>query len=264
MKFNLLNILFAIGLISFISFSCNDEHDNSPGSVVLEFDHRWGTQELKLNSSLLTPAGDSVKFTAFRYFISNISFLKADGSEYKVPNSYFLVDHELDKSREITLTNIPADDYRAVQFIIGVDSAKSTTALDQRTGVLDPATGAQGMYWAWNSGYIFIKVEGESPSAPIDSITLKRRFWYHIGGFGGYSSPTINNIKSVSAVSDDDVAHVNGSAEPTFHMIVDLQEFFMNPTNLSIKQNPVVMFAPYSTTIANNYTDMIKLDHIHQ
>jgi hypothetical protein len=244
--------------------ACKKEtEDTTPGTVELEFDHRWGTQVFNLNQSMVTPAGDSATFTTFKYFVSNVKLLKDDGTEYAIPNSYYLVDHEVATSKAIELSNIPAGKYNGVTFTIGIDSAKNTSPLDQRTGVLDPAAGAKGMYWAWNSGYIFMKIEGTSPSAPIDSATQKRRFWYHIGGFGGYSSKTINNIKTVTIKSTSDMASINGSAAPSFHMIVDVKEFFQNPVNLSIKTYPVVMFAPYSTTIADNYKDMIKLDHIH-
>lgn len=245
--------------------ACNkDKEDTTPGTVEVEFDHRWGTQVFNFNQAILTPAGDSATFTAFKYFVSNVKLLKDDGSEYAIPNSYYLIDHEMATSKALTFTNVPAGNYTGIKFLLGIDSTKNTSSLDQRTGVLDPATGASGMYWAWNSGYIFVKLEGISPSAPLDSATQKRRFWYHIGGFGGYTSKTINNIKTVTIKSSDDVATVNGSSTPQFHLIVDVKEFFQNPTALSIKNYPVVMFAPYSTTIADNYSDMVKLDHIHQ
>ena len=63
--------------------------------------------------------------------------------------------------------------------------------VSQRTGVLDPSGAGADMYWTWNSGYIFFKMEGTSPAAT----GMGNSFMYHIGGFGGYSAPTINNIK---------------------------------------------------------------------
>jgi hypothetical protein len=240
-----------------------DVEDTTPGTVEVEFDHRWGTQVFNLNQAVVTPAGDSATFTTFKYFVSNVKLLKDDGTEYAIPNSYYLVNQDSATSKALTFTGVPAGKYTGVKFMVGIDSAKNVSALDQRTGILDPAAGAKGMYWAWNSGYIFTKIEGTSPSAPIDSASGKRRFWYHIGGFGGYSSNTINNLKTVTIKSTTDAATVNGASAPTFHLIVDVKEFFQNPVNLSIKTYPVVMFAPYSTTIADNYQDMIRLDHIH-
>ncbi|MDZ7879816.1 MAG: MbnP family protein [Saprospiraceae bacterium] len=257
-------LLLAILSATTLFTACKkDSEDTTPGTVEVEFDHRWGTQVFNLNQSVVTPAGDSASFTTFKYFVSNVKLLKDDGTEYAISNSYYLVNQDSAASKTLTFKDVPAGKYTGVKFMIGVDSAMSASALDKRTGVLDPATGAKGMYWAWNSGYIFTKLEGISPSAPMDSATQKRRFWYHIGGFGGYSSKTINNLKTVTIKSTTDAATVSGSTAPTIHFIVDVKEFFQNPTALSIKSNPIVMFAPYSTTIADNYQDMIRFDHIH-
>lgn len=256
--------LIVLGTALFFN-ACKKEEtvDTTPGTVEVELDHRWGTQVFNFNQAIVTPAGDTATFTAFKYYVSNIKLLKDDGTEYALPNSYYLVNHDSAISKAIKLSNVPAGSYKGVTFSIGVDSLKNVSPLDQRTGVLDPAGAGKGMYWAWNSGYIFVKLEGISPSAPLDTPTQKRRFWYHIGGFGGYSSKTINNLKTVTLKSTTTSATVNGSTNPTFHLIVDVKEFFQDPTALSIKNYPVVMFAPYSTTIAENYKDMIRLDHIH-
>jgi hypothetical protein len=34
-------------------------------------------------------------------------------------------------------------------------------------------------------------------------------------------------------------------------------------TAISIADNPMVMFAPFSVNIANNYAGMFSIDHIH-
>jgi hypothetical protein len=243
--------------------ACKKEADTTPGTVTINLDHRWGTQVFGLGQNIVTPAGDTANFTAFKYFISNVKLLKTDGTEYAVPNAYYLINEDSLLSKSLEIKDVPAGDYNGVKLTIGVDSAKCVSSIDQRTGALDPAVGAKGMYWAWNSGYIFVKLEGTSLSAPLDSASQKRRFFYHIGGFGGYSSRTINNIKTITIKSSTDAALVNGSQSPEFHLITDVKEIFQNPTLLNIRTNPIVMFMPYSTTIADNYADMIRFDHIH-
>jgi len=60
-------------------------------------------------------------------------------------------------------------------------------------GDLDPS---KGMYWAWQSGYINMKIEGKSSSCK----TRKNQFFFHIGGYlqPNYAMQTIvletNNI----------------------------------------------------------------------
>jgi hypothetical protein len=265
MKKILFSLIALVGTSAFFT-SCSKEEDlTGTGSVFLHFDHKAGDQVLALGQNYVTANGDTVNFSTFQYFVSNFVLEKADGSTFVVPRDscYFLVDHARPETQEIELRNVPAGDYTGVRFVIGVDSAKSASPLAERTGVLDPATGAQGMYWMWNSGYIFVKVEGTSPQAPVNGNGL-RAFLYHIGGFGGYNAPTINNLKTAELhAHDGEVAEVRNNRSPELHTMVDILEVFKTPTAISVAANPVVMFNPFSTNVANNYADMFVLDHIH-
>ena len=117
------------------------------------------------------------------------------------------------------------------------------------------------MYWVWNSGYIFLKLEGTSTVLPA----ADNAFFYHIGGFGGYNSPTINNIKSITLTSTGAAAEVrkNKPEAPHIHILADALKVLNGPTPISIAANPMVMFNPFSVNIANNYQSMFKIDHIH-
>jgi hypothetical protein len=273
MKFNSFSFLFSASLFAIVmSFSACHEHDDEltgTGSLEIEFDHLAGGQTLELGKSYTNAAGEAMSFSEFKYYVSNFSLVKSDGSVFTVPKDdcYFLISEKADgKNGTVKIDNIPAGDYKEFRFIIGVDSLKSVSPAAERTGVLDPAGEGAGMYWAWNSGYIFVKVEGESPAAPLDSVAGTRRFRYHIGLFGGFSAPTLNNIKSVS-LSDahGDVAKVRNSDHhaPHLHLYVDVLEMFTGPNNISVATNPTVMASPFSKNLADNYQDMFVLDHIH-
>lgn len=266
---------FSLKFISLLALtlfvvSCKNDKDTDDitgfGEVEIEFDHRAGDNALVFGSEYANAAGEKLKFTTFNYFISNIVLVKADGTKYTVPqnDSYFLIQHDDPDSREIKLTNVPAGDYTGLQFVIGVDSAKSVSPIDQRTGVLDPAGAASGMYWSWNAGYIFVKVEGTSPSAPLDPGTGENTFQYHTGLFGGYDSPTLNNLKTVNLTVPDEAAMVRrGEEAPHFHLFVDVLEMFTTPTNISVATNPTSHAGPFSKTVADNYADMLLIDHVH-
>ncbi|MBK8555715.1 MAG: hypothetical protein IPL65_08080 [Lewinellaceae bacterium] len=147
--------------------------------------------------------------------------------------------------------------------MVGVDSAKSVSTIDQRTGVLDPAAGASGMYWSWNAGYIFMKIEGTSPQAPLDPNLGERHFEYHTGLFGGFSSPTLNNLKTIHLHSHEPAMVRRDANAPHFHLYVDALEIFTNPVTISIAEHPASHADPFSATIANNYVNMFVLDHVH-
>jgi hypothetical protein len=260
--------LLALASMATVLTNCKDKEDDlsGTGSVTLEFDNRAGDAALVFGTDYKNAAGETLKFSTFNYFVSNFVFVKSDGTTYTVPKDscYFLCKHSDADSREITISGIPAGDYEEVRFMIGVDSLKSISDIAQRTGVLDPAAGAAGMYWAWNSGYIFVKVEGTSPQAPLNAMTGANTIEYHTGLFGGKSTPTLNNLKTVAIHSHDEAAKVRRDIEaPAFHIYVDVLEMFTSPTNISVATNPTSHAEAFSKTVANNYADMFKLDHVH-
>jgi hypothetical protein len=110
--------------------SCHkDEVIDGFGDVVIEMDNIAGSSSLAFGSKYVTANGDTVQFSTFNYYVSNFVLVNENGTEYVIPrdSSYFLCKHDDPASREITLRNVPAGNYKAVKFIIGVDSLKSVS-----------------------------------------------------------------------------------------------------------------------------------------
>ena len=258
--------LLAVLCIGLAVFSCdtvNPDSTNTTGKLRIAFDNRLGASDLNLRTgSYQNAAGEAFSITKFNYFVSNIRLRKADGSEYVVPqdSSYFLIQEEKPVSQTITLSNIPVGDYTSLTFMVGVDSLRSLADISKRTGVLDPGLN-DGMYWEWNSGYIFMKLEGQSASAPAPQ---NNTFFYHVGGFGGgyNGKKTINNLRTVTLSFNNDVAKVQAASTPTVQLTTDALTVFNGPTKLSIAEHSSVMFDPYSTNIANNYARMFTYTRI--
>lgn len=241
----------------------DDPDPDSAGKITFEFRQTVGQQNLAMNGAVYQNSlGEQFSVTMLNYYVSNISLVREDGSLYTVPqnDSYFLVREHLASSKKITLAGVPEGNYTGLRFILGVDSLRNTLDISQRTGVLDPAGEGNGMYWTWNSGYIFLKMEGTSPASSQEGNVFK----YHIGGFGGYSSPTINNIKTINLSFGGQKARVREKYEhgPEVHLKADLLKIFDGSTQVSIAQNPVVMFSPFSVHIANNYSGMFSVEHV--
>lgn len=237
---------------------------NSKATLSIEFDNIVGGQNLQLNTGSYTNAsGENYSISLLQYFISNISVKKTDGTIYTVPqdSSYFLI-KENDPTTRFAKVKVPEGEYSSITFVLGVDSLRNTMDISKRTGVLNPSGDMEnGMYWGWNSGYIFFKMEGISPQAPLDP-TGQNKFRYHIGGFGGYSAPTINNIKSFTIdLTAGGVAKVRSGRESNVHLMVDIAKVFNGSTALSIAANSTVMFSAYSLNIANNFNGMFRHDH---
>lgn len=232
--------------------------------ITVEFDNIVDGQNLFLNAvNYSNGAGERFTVSMLQYFISNIRLRKTDGSWFTVPqdSSYFLI-KESDPLTRYARFSAPPGDYDMLSFIVGVDSLRSTMDISKRTGVLDPTTGTDdAMYWTWNSGYIFFKMEGTSTAAPIDP-TGQQKYRYHIGGFGGYSAPTFNNIKTVTLdLTAAGISQARKGRRTNIHLMVDIMKLFNGPTILSIASNPAVMFSDYSVNVANNYASMFIHSH---
>jgi len=254
-----------IGLLLFTA-ACSSENlepsnPNDRNNVTLEFENRVAAQTLVLNDTKYTnSSSEDFTITTLNYFISNVALKKTDGTVVKMPDQYFLV-RQADKSTLMpVLKDVPAADYTEMTFTIGIDSVKSISTVEQRTGVLDVASyGTDNMYWSWNSGYIFFKMEGISSKAPVNSAGLNK-FQYHIGGFGGRTSATANNLRKVT-VNLPSTVTVRKSIAPSIHFLVDINGVF--GTNVKIANGAVIMNPAISGPIANNYQNIFKVDHVH-
>jgi hypothetical protein len=114
-----------------------------------------------------------------------------------------------------------------------------------------------GMYWDWNSGYIFFKLEGTSPQAPLDP-TGARRFQYHVGLFGGYDTRTLNNLRTITVPFGATQPLVQEGQTTQIGIKADVLKVFSGTTPVRIAQNSTVMVSPFSATIASNYASMFQ------
>lgn len=199
----------------------------------------------------------------FNYFISNIELKQKDGTYIPMlqDSSYFLIKEKDPASLIANLNWVNEGEYTGIRFVIGVDSVRNTMPISQRTGVLDISGYASDMYWTWNSGYIFMRLEGTF-NDPNDTVADNQFYQFHIGGYG----PTINNIKTTEVsfnTSRANVRQAKGIDCPEVHIYTDASKVISGNTDVDFTVNSFVMFAPYSTTIANNYKDMFRLAHIH-
>lgn len=258
-------LLYSILFLTILGYSCkkNDvvEYDSTKKSnVTIEYDNVVGSSDLLLNTSTYTNAvGEAFKITKLKYFVSNFVLTNASGTTYTVPQNdcYFIVDESVASSRTVSLS-VPEGEYKTLSFVIGVDSLRNTKDVSQRTGTLDVTTSAADMYWSWNSGYIFFKMEG---TADV-STNATKIFQFHIGLFGGMSTPTLNNIKTISIdLTTAGTAKVKTGKTPNIHLMADVLKVFNGSPNVSIATNSTVMVTPFSTTIANNYKNMFSHNH---
>lgn len=223
------------------------------GTFTLEFENTVSGKPLVLNSqNYINAHGDSYTISTFKYYVSNVKLSKADGSSFNIPESYILVDASKPSSSFVKMVDIPAGDYTGIAYTIGVDKERNLAGA--QTGALDPAL---GMFWTWNSGYIFVKLEGKSPQSTAADNSLT----FHIGGI---VEPN-NTIRTFStAFSSANPLRIRHDKIPQIHFKVDAGSLFNGKQNISFANLNFTMGGAKSVIIADNYAgNLFQLDHIH-
>ena len=270
-----LSFMLFIGAACMVA--CNDDSDDIPvdpdltagtGRMLLKFDNVAGNEDLVLdNKTYANSSGEDLTISKFNYFVSNFKLTRDDGQTYTIPqdSSYFRIVEADAKSQTIALNRLPEGNYTGIEYIAGVDSLRSVSGIEKRGGALDPSgdMAGDGMYWAWTSGYIFVKLEGSSSK----SSSSNGKFYYHIGFYGGFESKekTVNNIKNIKIDFAGNNAVVRGDSVPQVRITADVLKVFNGPNPVSVAKNPSIMFDfTLSSGVANNYKSMFGFGEIKQ
>jgi hypothetical protein len=145
-------------------------------SAQLHFQFTWGKEPIENQKKYQLNEGDWIEFDELKLYLSNYSLSKSNsGVILKLVD---LIDNENAESKVI-LDSVNINSFEDLTFQFGLDSIINTSGI--LDGDLDPMN---GMYWAWNSGYIHLKMVGKSSQVN----TAKNQFEYHIGG---YRNPNI-------------------------------------------------------------------------
>ena len=204
-------------------------------SLAVNFHLEFNKFSLELNKKYVSASKDTLTFETFRCYISNIQIQYEDNSIFTQKDSYHLLDLENPNSFQIPITKMSDKLISKITFNIGIDSLTSNSGA--LTGDLDPA---KGMYWAWQSGYINMKIEGKSSSCK----TRNNEFQFHIGG---YLQPNYSMRK----------VEINYNSNNNVNIGIDLKDFFSN-INLS-QTNSVMIPGKLAMELAN---DSVKMFHL--
>ncbi len=143
-------------------------------SLKINIQFNFADSKIELNEKYVSKKNDTLTIESIKFYLSNIVLNYKDNSSFKEANSYHLVDIEKSESQTFSIKNDAKKEIESLTFSIGIDSTASVSGA--LSGDLDPSN---GMYWAWQSGYINMKIEGKSSSC----ITRKNAFHFHVGGY---------------------------------------------------------------------------------
>jgi len=224
-------LLLLLGLSSFCEAQAQQR---------ISFQHFLGSQPLVLEDSIKNINAEILVVRRFKYYISNLVLIDAQGNRQIIPDSYYLINEAEPSSKNIVLPNA-IKNYSAIEFQLGVDSARNCNGI--QSGVLDPM---QGMFWTWNTGYVFVKLEGSSPSSSLPA----HAFTYHIGGFRTGE----NVLKTIRL-------EMPGTILPKdLQVKVDLNTWFTGTNTLLITDRPVCHSpGALAMKFAANYAQMFSI-----
>ncbi|MFN5324528.1 MAG: MbnP family protein [Bacteroidota bacterium] len=209
---------------------------------------------LKFDTFYVNAAADTFSVSMFKYFLSNIRLIKADGTEQKIPNTYFLVDHAKPASKMLDLFDVPEGNYTGIRFTIGIDDVTHTLGTSPSAFTIAQNN---GMWWPDWGEYIHLKLEGTIKP-------LEEFYQIHIGGYQGSNT----NFKDVQLAFDEgggnlkELIVVSGK-KPVLHLNTNLMEMFLDSSNNPIGLVSTTVSGPDATQFANGYSNMIIYSHLH-
>lgn len=212
------NTLFVLSLTALLFSACKDENPNPQptasdpvdGKVTIVFNNMAGDKNIVLNQMDYTnAAGNLYSAALLKYYVSNIQLHKKGGS-YTSLSNYELIDAADPESCKVLTKTLEKGDYDTMVFYIGIDSDRNHNG--SQDGDLDVS---KGMFWTWNTGYIFFKHEGTFKNSSNQNKSLI----FHYATDAAFAKVTVPVQLAV-----------NG--DKTMHLKFDLNQLYANPNQI--------------------------------
>ncbi|HEX4849475.1 MAG TPA: MbnP family protein [Puia sp.] len=251
--FNQYNFRSIFGLLIFISTSFTHQQTNQNPNALSElhitFTAVSNQSPLIIGKTYSNSFHESFTVDRFRFYVGEIRLRPGSGMTEAKPgkDNYYLFDLADSSSSEIILP-LNAGTYEGIDFLLGVDSIHSASGA--QTGALDPR---KGMYWTWNSGYVMLKLEGNSSLSNLPGHTIE----YHLGG---YRAP--NNVSQQVSLSFQKGKELKiGPGEKNqLNISVDINKLFDGPTPVHMSDMPACNTpGPLAKSISDNCKQMFSL-----
>ncbi len=204
-------------------------------SLRLKFNFSFDKLPLEAEKWYISKQNDSLQFSTVKLYASNIQVYFTDNTNLKAAKQHHLVDWQEAKTYILNIGPDMNKKIKKITFDLGVDSLSSVSGA--LGGDLDPT---RGMYWAWQSGYINLKIEGKCPKLTA----RKNQFQYHIGG---YVSPYNALRKVVYQASEQNPTQINVDLAAFFNQVkvTDFSSVMMpGKRAMKLADAAVLMFSP--------------------
>lgn len=164
-----------------LAVGCVHEPPTPEGSTVeLTFNLHWGGEAFEVGNVYTDELGHHILVSTFKAYFSEIALVDADGVETPISNIE-IVDFT---EQPIIAATIDPGDYTGLIFGLGVPEAwnKDVDPIHYESDHPLSAVGAgASMFWFWNTGYIFMKFDGQTDLTGGDPVDLANPFAFHCG-----------------------------------------------------------------------------------
>ena len=243
---NLKSISILFLAITLFTTSCKKENLNTHQLLDFHWHSMVGSKEAALDTTY-TSNGINFNFSSWRYYVSNFTLIKSDGSEYKIADKVFLINMLND---EYSLDSVPVGNYKGFKFTLGLDSTTNHQDPTLYTAENPLALQSYPIHWSWNSGYIFFMAEGQYDSTATTQ-TPNKDYFFHVG---------TDDLKRTVDFSDSPFSVVSG-ADKTIFIEMDFLKAIEN-VDLAT-ENATHSFGalkPLAIKIANNWQAAFSIE----
>lgn len=207
----------------------------NPVEVTLRIHDVFGSAPLQLNQTYQTSSGDNVQFTMIRFYVSEIALIDSLGQEIPVSDHKIsLVDFSEATAvqqgyYEVKMKAQPGT-YRGMKFSVGVPFDENHKDASTQALPLGPNS---NMFWSWNPGYIFHRIEGK-----VDSAGSAINFLYHLGQDSRKLTVMLASLTGATKT----IFNISETATNAFSVNVDYSKLFsigLNPpAPMSLSKEP--------------------------
>lgn len=213
------------------------------GLLRFEFENTVDGTPIQLGPlSYFNQAGNQYSVDLLKYYVSNIKFLN-QGVIVHAAGNYELV-NAADASSLAFNVPLPQGNYDEIRFLLGVDSASNVSGA--QSGELDPSF---GMFWDWNTGYIYFKHEGHFIDTAGDTLPLV----YHYGAL-----PALREHPFAAAFS------LSAGQTKTVKFRFNLNKLYRSPNAVDFNNNNIHSGgANWVNTLRENFENAFELVSIN-
>ncbi len=140
--------------------SCNDDDDVSMAEVDFHFHYEVNGQDYNPNE-IYDVNGAAVRFDVANFYVGGIQLMPEEGDMVAFDGKYLLVTPDVIHQ---TVGEVDPGHYHMVRFFVGVgpdENNQTETDFTSREAGDPLAEQTPRMHWNWNSGYRFMRIDGE-------------------------------------------------------------------------------------------------------